>query len=105
MKLYVAGPMSSIGPPTWNFPLFNRVAAELSDAGYAVINPADKGVIDGWTWSDYLREDIRALVDCQGVAVLDGYRESKGAMLEIHVATELGMEVRHWTLWIEKDAA
>ena len=37
--VYISGPMTGI--KDLNYPLFNSIAKRLSDAGYAVENPAD----------------------------------------------------------------
>lgn len=93
-KVYVSGPMT--GLPGNNFEAFNAVAAELREAGYDVEDPADKGIVPGWTWEDYLRFDLGVLVKCDQVATLPGWRKSRGARLEVRVATALGMSVRPW---------
>ena len=96
--LYVSGPMT--GLPELNFPAFHAAAASLRAAGYAVINPAEFGEGDGMTWADYLRKDIRALMDCDGIALLDGWERSRGARLERHIGIELDMHVRSVDAWL-----
>lgn len=93
-KVYVSGPMT--GLPEHNFPAFKAAAAELRAAGYGVEDPADKGIVPGWSWSDYLRYDLGVLVKCDQVATLPGWRKSPGARLEVLVAKALGMPVRPW---------
>lgn len=97
MKLYVSGPMT--GHPEHNFPAFRAAAAQLRAAGYAVLDPSDKGIIPGFEWEDYLRLDIKQMLDCDGVATLPGWIYSRGASLEVHVARALSMKafpVEHW---------
>ncbi|MFD9893355.1 DUF4406 domain-containing protein [Amycolatopsis sp. NPDC059027] len=94
MKVYVSGPMT--GLPGHNFPAFRAVAAELRAAGYTVEDPSEKGVIEGWTWEDYLRLDLKVLLDCTQVATLPGWTRSRGARLEVRTAKALGMPVRPW---------
>lgn len=89
--VYISGPMS--GVEDYNFPAFNSAAAQLRAAGYPVINPADFGVKEGQTWRECLARDIAALVHCDAVATIDGWKKSKGARLEVHIAVELGIEV------------
>jgi len=89
--------------PEYNFPAFNKAAFDLEECGFVVENPATKGVIDGWTWSNYLRYDLRRLLDCEGVATLDGWEGSRGALLEVHVASQLEMPVRSVSEWISWD--
>lgn len=97
-RLYLSGPMS--GLPDHNFPAFNEAETRLLTAGYDVVNPADKGIIDGWEWADYLRHDIALLLGCDGVAVLPGWRSSKGAQLEVHIARKLSMDVAYFDRWV-----
>ena len=91
MKIYISGPMT--GMPDLNFPAFNRAAEQLRAAGHDVVNPVE--VNDGHSseWADCMRNDIRALMDCDTVALLPGWHDSRGATLERHIAQELGMTV------------
>ncbi len=91
-RVYVSGPMSGINGH--NFPAFNAAAEQLRAAGYEVENPADKGVIEGWEWEDYLRYDLVKLLECDEVVALPGWEQSRGAQLEVHVAQSLRMPVR-----------
>lgn len=96
--IYVSGGMT--GYELFNFPEFNRVAELLRRRGYAVINPADKGIIDGWTWADYLKYDLAQVIRCDGVATLDGWQHSKGARLECTVAEGLEIPVLAYQDWL-----
>ena len=89
-RLYLAGPMT--GFEDFNFPAFNKMAAELRARGYVVENPAEHGVVDGADWADYMAYDLTRLGLCGQVAVLPGWENSKGARLEVHIARELGMK-------------
>lgn len=99
--LYLAGPMSSY--PDFNFPAFRAATARLRGSGYDVRSPhewdeAEHGgrapsEREAKPWSYYLRRDLALLIECEAVAVLPGWRESKGASLEVHVAQSLGMPI------------
>jgi hypothetical protein len=96
MKVYISGPMS--GLPDENFPAFNAAAKNLRAAGYEVVNPAEFNVdvtgLEGRArWQKYLRADIKALMDCDGVVMLRGWPNSEGAKLENLVAGQLGIKV------------
>lgn len=97
MKLYCSGPMTGI--PAFNFPAFNEAERLLILAGFEVENPARKGVLDSWSWADYLRYDLKKMLDCDGVATLDGWVDSRGAWLEVSTARALGMSVRPVAEW------
>lgn len=94
--MYLSGPMSGI--KEHNFPAFHQAANRLRWMGYTVINPAELDESDSmapgerpWAW--YITRDLRELLDCDTVAVLPGWRKSKGAKLEVYVARMLGMKV------------
>lgn len=90
-RVYLSGPMS--GLPEHNFPAFNAEAARLRGLGYDVVNPVDINPDPGLSWHQCLRNDLAALLTCDGVALLDGWQGSAGAHLEVHVAHRLGMPI------------
>lgn len=91
MKVYISGPMT--GMENLNRAAFLTAAEQLQRRGYEPVNPAEVELALGATWSDYMRADLKLLMDCDAVAVLDGWRRSKGAKLEVHIAEKLGMLV------------
>lgn len=92
MKLYLSGPMT--GLPDYNKPSFYRAAAELRVAGHEVVNPAEHDQLPaGAQWADYIRKDLVLLAYCDGIAVLPGWTHSRGARLEVYIATQLGLPV------------
>jgi hypothetical protein len=98
-RLYIAGPMSNL--PGYNLPAFARAADQLTAAGFDAVNPGRHGVDPAYTWSDYLRRGLTELLTCDGVALLPGWIESRGALLEHYVAMELGMDIRYVHEWLE----
>lgn len=95
--LYLSGPMS--GMPDLNFPAFHAAAADLRARGFTVINPAELDAADAapMEWEQYLRRDIRHLMDADRIAMLAGWERSRGAKLELHIATALRMPVMFLT--------
>lgn len=89
MKLYIAGPMS--GYPDHNFPAFNAMAKELRGLGFEVVNPAELAEDDSQPWEYYMRRDIPLLCQCDGIVLLPGWQQSRGACLEQIIARELDM--------------
>lgn len=90
--VYVSGPMT--GVPELNHPAFNKLAETLRAEGKTVFNPAEVAGADNWVWGDYMRVDLKALMDCTEICMLPGWEKSRGARLEIYVAMALGMSVR-----------
>lgn len=94
IRVYLSGPMT--GYEDFNFPAFNYATKMLEEVGFVVENPADKGIIEGWTWADYLKYDIAALITCEKVALLPGWECSRGARFEVLVADTLGITTLPW---------
>jgi hypothetical protein len=105
-RVYIAGPMS-IDPVDFNFPAFDS-AERFLHTSYEVVSPAE--LTRRWFgdptsavppavrflptkehYPQFLRMDFRALLDCDRIAFLPGWTESKGARLEAAVARWLGI--------------
>ena len=96
--LYLAGPMT--GHPDYNRPAFHRAAAELRAAGYHIISPAETPQpAANPTWADWTRASIKRMLNADGIALLPGWQESKGASLEVHIADELEIPVKTASIW------
>jgi len=91
MKLYLAGPMT--GYPEFNFPAFAAESARLRALGFEVINPAELNEGSDDDWLACMRNDIRELVTCEGIALLPGWEKSRGANIEHGIARCLGFRV------------
>lgn len=44
-------------------------------------------------WKCYMRHDIKAMMDCRAIAMIPGWRKSKGATLEMDLAQRLGFTI------------
>lgn len=89
--IYVAGPMS--GLPGLNFDNFHRVAKNLREAGFTVINPAEINPDLNADWCDCMIEDIKQLKHCKSIFMLKGWQDSDGAQIERIVARKLKLEI------------
>ena len=99
--IYISGPMSNT--PNSNFEAFDKAEKQLVKLGYNVLNPHK--ICDELNtrffemgknpeYEDYLKEDIlQMLSKCDKVLVLKGWRQSKGAKLEIATAIACGLDV------------
>lgn len=118
MKIYLAGPMQGI--PEFNFPMFNRVAAQLRAQGHEVFNPAEKdierhggvdiskGNVNGdikqaqgeykFDLRQALCEDTNYIcLHAEGIVMLPGWENSKGARAEHALANALGLTIMYFT--------
>ncbi|TAM50209.1 MAG: DUF4406 domain-containing protein [Paraburkholderia sp.] len=91
MRIYLAGPMT--GYDQLNFPRFHTEAGRLRELGFTVINPAEINSDASKSWRECMRADIRELVTCDAIALLPGWERSRGAALEHHIMTTLGLAV------------
>jgi len=89
MKLYVAGPMT--GKPDLNFPAFHEMTAKLRALGHTVLNPAE--VPQGFEYEEYMTIDFAYISVCDGIVLLDGWKESSGAIREVAFAQENNKQI------------
>jgi len=90
MKIYVSGRISGLNQ---NFcrSVFDEAEQFLLSIGFdAVFNPMSTQGQFG-TWEQYMRNDLKELMTCDAIFMLDGWELSKGARLEHHNAQQLGM--------------
>jgi hypothetical protein len=110
VNIYLAGPMT--GLPEYNFPEFARVSGILRGWGHDVVSPHEVPLpcgckssppqcgADDHDWTEYLRSDLIALLaHAEGIALLDGWQKSRGALLETHVGSKLKLKIRRWADW------
>jgi hypothetical protein len=91
-RIYIAGPMT--GLPDHNFPAFHAAADRFLEAGWEVANPADNfGGRTDLPREIFLRLDVILLAQCDAIAMLPGWRRSRGALLEWAIARELRLDV------------
>ena len=90
-RIYISGAMT--GKPDLNFPRFNQEAARLRSMGYEVVNPAELNPDPSASWHDCMKRDLKALLDCDALAMLDGWQTSTGAHLELNIAHRVGIEI------------
>jgi radical SAM superfamily enzyme with C-terminal helix-hairpin-helix motif len=60
----------------------------LRALGFEVISPAELNPITT-PYREAMLNDIRGLIECDHILMLDGWEKSKGATLERHIATVL----------------
>ena len=100
MRLFLSGPMTGI--PLFNWPEFDRWTAILRAEGNEVWSPAENDRAKGIDPNDRItqaqlyelvRDDLRALVDCEGIALMPGWQRSTGARRERDAADWCGLRV------------
>lgn len=108
--IYIAGPMRGI--KHFNFPAFDQARDELLCSGWKVISPADLDraagfdswkLPEGYDWlnlekidfvlRDAIVRDVGAILECDAIFMLRGWRKSRGATAEKAIAEWLGISV------------
>lgn len=88
-KIYISGAITNNPCYKNDFALAARI---IEASGCEAVNPADVE-LEGGSWLDYMRHDIKLLADCDGVYMLQNWQESKGAKIEHQLARELGLNI------------
>ena len=65
----------------------------LRAMGFNPVNPFKNGLPDEAHWREHMRADIRLLLDCEYIYMLKDWELSKGAKLELDVASSCGIKV------------
>ena len=89
-KVYISGPIT--GVEFGNRFAFMAASCGLELCGYEAVDPSDVKLDDEASWSDYMRADLKLLLDCDYIYLLEGWEDSKGARLEHELAERLGIE-------------
>lgn len=89
-RIYISGPISNM--LDLNKPAFAAAADLIRSFGHDPVNPHD--IVPKKrtpAWSDHMRADIKALMDCDVLIHLPTWSNSKGARVEWQIAFALGM--------------
>lgn len=95
MKIYLSGPISGIDNYKENF---NQATKKLCAKGYKVFNPASivlehEPEDEHEKWIAYMKVCVAELPKADKVVVLKGWRDSKGANIEVRLAVDLEIDV------------
>lgn len=89
MRVYISGPMT--GYEDYNRSAFMEAEKDLTDAGYEVFNPGAIIVDEDFNLKNIAIIDLVSLCECDGIYMLDGWEQSKGARAEYAVAQWIGL--------------
>lgn len=91
-RIYISGQITGIEEEAKK--LFKKAEEILEKQGFQVINPMELTTCNpSYEWIDYMRYDIKALVDCDTIYMLKNWTKSKGAKIERRLAIDLGLKV------------
>ena len=90
-KIYISGKISGIESEAAQ--LFQQAENELKAKGFNPINPMTLNHDHDKSWHSYIKEDVKALCDCDQIYMLSNWKDSKGAIIEHTIAMYLGIDV------------
>ena len=91
MKIYISGKITGIEEEA--IKRFEFAENKLKIAGFEVVNPMKLEHNHDKSWEAYMRVCIIALMSCNAIFMLSNFYKSKGAMIELALAKEIGMKV------------
>jgi hypothetical protein len=100
---YLAGPMS--GYPDYNYPAFQAAAWTLRNTGIRIQSPHEAAspenqhtLTEEELWTEMMRRTHLQLQQCEGIILLKGWPQSRGARAELLFALEA-----NWPVWYYHD--
>jgi len=92
MKIYISGAITNNPNAKAQFDKAKQTLLELNK-GYEPISPMDLPHEHSKSWNAFMREDIKAMMDCQGIYLIEGWTTSKGARIEKELAQSLDFKI------------
>lgn len=90
-RIYISG---SISNTTDYIERFTKAQEKLEKQEYEVVNPAISGTtFPAFTYEEHMTVDIALLGLCDGIYMLKGWEQSRGANREYGFALGKGMEI------------
>lgn len=96
-KIYLSGKISGTNDYEERF---DAAEKKLKEAGFEIFNPVKSGK---WlerylapkvpTWIEYMKQAIKTMMNADYIYMLKGYKESKGARIELFIAKILQYEI------------
>lgn len=92
-KIYISGKITGIENEA--AALFEKAEKELKVKGFQTVNPVTLNHQHDKSWHSYMKEDVKALCDCDTIYMLSNWTDSKGAIIEHAIAMYLGLKVQY----------
>ena len=92
MLVYISGPIKDNEDYIDDFA---QAESDLAQRGHAFVNPVTIDHDENSTYEDYMRNDLRAMLECDAIYLLRGWEKSAGAKVEFLAAVACGLEVMY----------
>ena len=91
-KVYLSGPISGYDYEERRM-TFSRLAEVMRKVGLEPVNPMENGVPKDADSERHMRADLKMLLECDSIMMLNGWKRSLGARVEHEVALSCGLSV------------
>lgn len=93
-RIYISGPITGVEAYHSRFDKAEKEIKRL-DNTYIPINPAKLGMMFGesFEYGEYMQLDLQMLSMCDGIYMLDGWENSRGAKIELEMAKARNMMI------------
>lgn len=92
LRVYVSGPIKNNEDYLADFALAEEW---VRGKGHVSVNPCDVELLGEPSYADFMRADLKLLLDCDAIFMLKGWEASTGATCEHGVAIICGMSVMY----------
>jgi len=91
-KIYISLPISGYDLEERK-ELAMQMEVKLRSRGYDVFNPLGDKWESGLTTHDYMKRDLKELLECDTIIFMTGFNKSAGCHTELCVAMACGMDI------------
>jgi len=92
MRIYISGKITGV-PIEEAITWFNYHSNYIGNKGHQTVNPMALPHKHNQSWESFMREDIAALMGCDGICMTGHWLESRGANMEYGLAKRLGIKI------------
>lgn len=97
-KIYISGPISGYEYEERK-ETFAMAKKFLELEGYEVFNPLENGLPSDADTHQHMRADLKMLIQCDSIFLLDKWNHSAGCFVEFMVAVAIGCKLRFCNLF------
>lgn len=96
-KIYLCGAITGLNPVRCRA-LFQIAQNKIATNWRVVMNPFDNGLEEEESWEAHMRADIKMLMECDAMYVVNDISNSKGAKIELNLARSLGLKIMSYKM-------
>lgn len=93
-KIYLSGKITGL-PYEEALKKFNLAENIAKTISLEVVNPMTIEHNHDLSWESYMKQDLKAMLDCDSIYMLSNWEDSKGATIERDLAIKLNLSVYH----------